>query len=426
MDDDDLEASLRRVMNSPSTRMPDSLVPLEVVYAGAGRRRARRRAASAVAGVSTVAVVLAGFGAWHLLDRQVPVAPLLTASSSTPANLQSQPPSSLASTSAVPTTAVPTSSGPTSSALVVPVGYSPISVTAISADRWWVLGSDGLVAATTDGGTSFALTSPMGLGRDARQIRFANNADGWAITGSSAGSNRGTLWATFDGGRTWAGVGGLDGAASAVEAGGGNVFATTQLSDGTWSVWTSPIGKNGWHKLGSLGAIVATQAPLLAVQSGRAVVVGSNQDKVRAWVFTPAGGRTELATPCTPDVGPADLSATASSMWLVCHNGSGDSLYSSSNATTWTPVPAATPLASRLSVGGIDATRAAVGLQDGTIRLVSTTALTATLGKGGPRTQNAWTYVAFTNPSDGFALEDPGGLLRTADGGLTWKAVDFS
>jgi photosystem II stability/assembly factor-like uncharacterized protein len=321
----------------------------------------------------------------------------------------------------------PTASASALAPLAVPAAFSPVSVTAIGPSQWWVLGSDGLVAATSDGGTTFALTSLDGLGRNALQLRFANGSDGWAVTGASASTSTGTavtLWSTTDAGRTWSGVRGLDGAVASVEAGGSSVFATVQRSDGTWSVWSSPISKNAWRKLGSLGAIVPTQRPLLAVQSGHAFVVGSNLDRVRTWVFSPDGTQTELAVPCTPDLGTGDLSATISSVWLVCHAGTADSLYRSTNATTWTPVPAASP-ASRLRVGAIDATHAAVGLQDGTIRLVSGASSTSTVAGGFPPTLGGWTYVAFTNTSDGFALEYAGALLRTTDGGLTWHTVKF-
>lgn len=430
MNDDDLESGLRRVLSDRSRRVPDALVLLDGVYAGASRRRARRRAASAVAGASSFVLVLAGFGAWHLLENRGSTPPGQLASGATPAVVPRTPTST---GPAQPTAAsvTPTPSSQTSARLPVPAAFSPVSVTAIGPSHWWVLGSDGLLATTTDAGATFALTAADGLGRDARVLRFATASDGWAVTGSAAGTSvvsptpALTLWSTTDGGRTWIGVRGLDGAASSVEAGGGTVFATTQRADGTWSVWASPVGADAWRKIGSLGAIVPSQRPLLAVQSGRAIVVGNNPDKVREWVFSPDGTSSQHAVPCTPDVGAGDLSATSSSVWLVCHNGTGDSLYSSTDATTWSAVPSATTVASRLQVGAIDGIRAAVGLQDGSIRLVATTSTAATLGTGGTRTVGGWSYVAFTNASDGFALDDAGTLLRTTNAGRTWSAVRF-
>jgi photosystem II stability/assembly factor-like uncharacterized protein len=428
MDDNDLESGLRRVLHDRSRRVPDTQIPLERVYAGAGRRRARRRAATAVAGASAFVVAVAGVAAWHVLGTagtpRATAAGPVASSDSTPAT-----PSSQVSPSASASSTGPSATSSAVAQLPVPAGFMALSVTAISASHWWVLGTDGLVAATVDGGRTFALTGPRGLGSGARTVRFANSADGWAVT-AAAGSVQGlTLWSTVDGGRTWAGVPGLDGAASAVEAGAGYVFATTQRSDGTWSVWSSAIGSSVWHRLGNLGVIVTNQTPLLAVQSGRAVVVGSNTDKVRAWVFSPDGTQTTLATPCTPDVGTADLSATsgpASSVWLVCHTGMADALYRSTDGATWTAVPGATPVSSRLRVGAIDPTHAAVGLQDGSIRQVTTTSspVSNPASVSGAHS-GGWSYIAFTNPSDGFAIDDFGVLLRTVNGGGTWSPVRF-
>jgi|GEM_PF-3271955 len=421
MDDDDLEAGLRRVLSQRSRQMSDNPVRLDAVYAGASRRRAHRRAASAVAGAALLLAVVAGFGAWHVAAGPAPV----VAAPSTPAPTFSSAlsPSPSVAVSSTPATATAQPSTTVARRLPVPTGFSPVSVTAISASHWWVLGSDGLLATTVDGGATFALTSPSGLGPDAQQVRFATNAVGWALTGTSSDPG-GSLWSTWDGGRTWAVVHGLDGPAYAVEAGGGTVFTITLVADGTWSVWGSPVGTSAWHRLGSLGAIVPGAIPRLAVQAGRAIIAGLNPNKVNVFVFAASGARTVAAAPCSPDLGPGDLSATVGSVWLTCHEGMGDGLYSSANGLTWTVVPSASPKVSRITVGAIDATGAAVGLQDGSLRLVSSASSAVTLGKGGPRTEGGWDYVAFTNPSDGFAINSlAASLLRTIDGGLTWTAV---
>ena len=421
-DDRDLEAGLRRVLRDQSRRVQDTSLALPALYAGAARRRARRRAATAVAGASAFVLVVAGFSTWHVLattgpTHHIAAGPVTTADTS-PATATAS-----SSQSATATSPRPASTSPTATVLAVPAGFQALSVTAISSSHWWVLGTDGLVATTTDGGHTFALTGLPGLGVRARTVRFANGSDGWAVTAASGSGQQQTLWATVDGGRTWTAVRGLDGVASAVEASHGWVFALTGRSDGTWSVWAAPVGASTWHRIGNVGVVVSSQTPLLAAQNGHAIVVASNTDRVRAWLVNPDGSSTQLATPCTPDVGTGDLSASTSSVWLVCHQGTADALYRSSDGSTWTAVPGASPVAGRLRVGAIDSLHAAVGLADGTIREVSVTSSTA--GSVSGSHQGGWDYIAFTTPSDGFAIDNDGALLRTVDGGATWAQVSY-
>ena len=423
MDDRDLETGLRRVLRDQSRRVQDGSIPLHTLYAGAARRRARRRAATAVAGASAFVIAVAGFSTWHVLATAGPtrlgaVGPAATAETT---RATATPSSSVSSTATAP---LPTSTGGAVTAPAVPAGFQAVSVTAVSSTHWWVLGADGLVATTTNGGHTFTLTGLPGLGARARTVRFANSSDGWAVTAASGSGLQPTLWATLDGGRAWTAIRGLDGAASSVEASHGWVFATVARSDGTWSVWAAPVGASSWRRIGSTGVVVSSQVPLLAALGGHAIVVASNTDRVRGWLLNPDGSSTQLTTPCTPDLGSGDLSASSSSVWLVCHTGMADALYRSSDGSVWTAVPGAAPVASRLRVGAIDSVRAAVGLPDGTIRQV--TGGSSSPGAVSGAHQGGWTYIAFTTPSDGFAIDDAGVLLRTVNGGAAWTPVSFS
>jgi photosystem II stability/assembly factor-like uncharacterized protein len=154
------------------------------------------------------------------------------------------------------------------------------------------------------------------------------------------------------------------------------------------------------------------------------VITASTSAAFRVWLYPATGAATSYAAPCTQDVGADDLSATTDSVWMVCVNGMGDSLYRSADGTAWSPVPAASPVVSRLKVGAIDSTHAAVGTQAKTIRLVRSDSSTVTVAHGVPSVVD-WTYLAFTNRSDGFALDDSGTLLRTTNGGVNWSRVLF-
>lgn len=423
MNDDDLESGLRRVLTDPSRRLPDSLVRLDAVYAGARRRRARRNAVTAVAGAGLVVVAIAAVGAWHVVGGGAPAPSTAggTTVATTPV-VGNQSPSTSAPASPAPSNSASATPGAVSAP--VPAGFSPVSVTAISPNHWWVLGNDGLVATTTDGGGSFSLVGdqhgPMpNLGAGAKQLRYANSADGWAISAGHAPDF--SFFETTDGGDVWSAVR-LDGDVTAVEAGGGNVFALTHRANGTWGLSVSVVDRDTWHSVTSLGTL--TQPPLLAVQSGHAVIAAWNSAGFRVWLFQPSGAATSSTGPCTPDLGAGDLSATTGGVWIACHTGTADSIYRSDGGTAWSSVAVTTGSATRFKVGAIDGSTAAAGLQDGTIALVSDKGLTAS--SEGPWTGEVWNYLAFTNKSDGFALGGDGVLLRTTDGGHSWTEVGFS
>ena len=147
MSDEELEAGLRRVLADPARRLPDSLVPLERVHAGARRRKARRQAITAAAGASTLlaaVVVFAGIG--HLAGRtRTPASGGSATGVVSSQDLQSPTAGSQPAKPIVPSASI----------RPVPAGFTPISVTAISPQRWWVLGKAGGLATTTDGGQSW-------------------------------------------------------------------------------------------------------------------------------------------------------------------------------------------------------------------------------------------------------------------------------
>ena len=147
----------------------------------------------------------------------------------------------------------------------VPAGFTPMSATFVSADTGWVLGTAPCskspctsILRTRDGGRSWrgipAPRATLGQPDSGRYggvavVRFADNTDGWAAVGQ--------LWATHDGGGSWhqLRIGGPGSVVSALETGGGYVFASTSNcpSQGSSScaqtgrVYASPIGRDQWR-----------------------------------------------------------------------------------------------------------------------------------------------------------------------------------
>jgi photosystem II stability/assembly factor-like uncharacterized protein len=423
MNDDDLEADLRRVLADPGRRLPDTLVPLELVHAGARRRKARRQAVAAVAGASAgVLVVVAFVGISHLSHG-----PTNVSAGHTPGTSDTV---SVSATTGISADTSPTaSSSPSAVAsqgpVPVPAGFTPVSVTAVNDQRWWVLGTGGQIAATTNAGRTFVLVSDSatsGLPSDAVEMRFADKLHGWAVSEPVNQTGNGVLWQTSDGGTTWQ-RSSLAAPVGTVELGGGMAYVLTQPKPGTWAVWVGAADlSTSLRPAGTLGSTY--QMPLLAVQSGRAILAANTTSG--AWVWRVGTSGTQRSTsPCDPSLGPTSISATVGSVWLTCANGSADSAWRSDDGSTWTAVPSTgfTGPATRMVVGAIDAQHAAIGLQSASIALVSAKGWLARAH--GQFAIGGWQYLAFTNQSDGFALDDGNRLLRTTDGGATWTQITF-
>ena len=435
MTDRDLEADLRRVLADPAHRLPDTLVPLDRVHDGARRRKERRHSMAAVAAAGAVLVAVAfSYGVTRL------TAPTRQAISGTGVGgvtpLTKQPSADNGSATATPTP-TPTPSISTTAAAVrgpqpVPADFSPVSVTAASTSRWWVLGNGGRIASTSDGGQTFRLVggaASTGLPGDAVELRFAKDrANGWAVAPSSLASTA-SLWRTADGGQTWRSVK-TAGAVAAIELGGGEAYALQRSSTNDWTLWQAAAdGSTGWGVVSKLG--VMSSQPLLAVQGGRAIVAATDAGKVRTWVIG-GGTSTPIASPCDPSLGATDLSATGQGVWISCAQGTGDGLWRMAGMT-WAMVQDP-GLVSRRTVGAIDDSRAVVGLQNGQIYVLdaggpgTTAALPASVTASG---DVQWNYLAFTNATAGFALgfdqvAQTSLLLRTTDGGQHWSKVSFS
>jgi hypothetical protein len=327
------------------------------------------------------------------------------------------------------------------------LGLSPVSVTFVSPGDGWVLGrgvcssaSCAAIARTADGGRTWLggaapdapiFPGPSDVAPGVSGLRFADARNGWAFGPD--------LWATHDGGSTWArlAIPGLTGGTqvAALEAADGVVHAV--VLDGTdYRVATSPIGTDDFQL--SPVRVPVGAGPVPAVQlvlSGSAGWLLENDRTVVAGARLVNGTWTSWQPPCTDVVGPAYLAASSpTELAAACDVGlwgtpAGDHLYlSHDGGSRFVEAGATLPLqmiaeaaaasASTIVVAGSDASGA---LLVATFDAGRTWAAVARLGAV------TITDLGFTTPTQGVAIATPEGgpasLLETRDGGRTWRAI---
>ena len=361
-------------------------------------------------------------------------------------------PSSAATTAAATTPAAsgPTATSPASTAAAVPAGgpvpsgFAATSVTFVSTDEAFVLGTapcatkpcTSIVRTLNRGATWVGLPAPVvplgtrynvtGSQAAAWGIRFADQAHGFVFgTG---------LWQTSDGGEHWAAVASPGGPIADLEVIDSQVLALTSgalyrrpLAGGSWSVVTQV----------SNPSVIATQARVAAVLDGSKVIVTSD------------GGlsTTTEATPCNA-IGVAEPSSVAvtgsGSLALLCAGGAAagsvqKTVYVSDDlGAQWTkagsPPNGGDPAALSAGTPG----QLVVAAESGASELYYS-------ADGGGQWSTAWyagdggqgfNDLGFTTTSDGVvvrgpAISDgngegrPGQLLLSSNGGATWQAVTW-
>ncbi len=363
-----------------------------------------------------------------------------------------------ASSSAATTTPTPSGEAVAPSPSVsavgpIPADFKPLSVTFVSADMGWVLGSTGcgsercpVIVNSVDGGRTWArveapattvstapelfggLPTPTGV----TEIRFADRQDGW-IFGPD-------LWATHDGGQTWkqVAVPGLAGApVVALEASAGTVHAAFWDETGVpFRLATSPVGSDAWRL--SPTDVPVGAGPVPSVQLVLAGTTGwllENDRTVIAGARLVGGTWQTWQPPCLDVVGPALLAAgTAQDLIAACDVGlwatpQGEHLYRSTDSgQTFAEAGPRLPVDSVTAIGAPNASTivAAGGGSNGVAEVVASYdgghTWTVVLRPG-----QAVTYLGFTTATQGVMLTSGaaghGQLLMTRDGGRTWATV---
>ena len=372
----------------------------------------------------------------------------------TPAGAAAGTPSAAAGT--------PAASGPAGSATgsgtfpaggPVPAGFAATSVTFVSPEQAFVLGTAPCAHApctsivrTLDRGASWrglpAPVVPLGQPQDSAGpavwgIRFADPGHGFVFGDG--------LWETTDGGEHWAAAAGPGGSILSLEVIDGQVLALTSgcgAQSGcaqTGTLVRRPVFGGAWHVVTQVSEpdTIATQARVAAVLDGSEVIVTGNGGLTYAAHAAPCAtqgvawpssvavsGPNGLALLCA---GSAAMGSVAKTVYVSDDLGAHwTKAGSPANGGDPAGIAAATPAqlvvaaesgASWLYHSGDSAARWGTAFQ---------------AGDGG----QGWNDLGFTTTTDGVVVHGPavsndnkegrpGQLLLTSDGGATWRAVRF-
>jgi hypothetical protein len=412
------------------------------------RKRAVHLALVSMAVAAAVALTACGTGSSSAGRPSAGPSPSRTVNAAAAPTTKSPP----VTATATPSSPVP-AGGPVTATGKVPAGFAATSVTFVSADEAFVLGTSPCaqarctsIEATLNRGVSWtglpAPVVPLGdpyanSGQAAVWgIRFASPEDGFLFGNG--------LWVTTDGGERWTAIASPGGSIVDLEVIDGQLLALSYacsaqsgcaelgalyrraLSGGPWSVVT-PVSE---------ARVIATQAQVAAVLDGDSVVVTSD------------GGLTfaTRATPCpAPATGGSAVAVTGpDSLALLCAGGAAmgsvqKTVYVSDNlGATW--ATAGSP-----PFGGDP-----WGISAGTTAQLTVAASSGASwlyysADGGAQWSVAYKGIdggagfndlGFTTTSEGVAVNGPvygngdpyglpGQLLLTSDGGASWTAVRF-
>ena len=360
--------------------------------------------------------------------------------------MASASPSPVASASAS-ATASPSTPAPTPIA-----GFEAASVTFVSSQDGWVLGTVGgslALARTQDGGTTWTSVTPPPTGfytgsgsTGVSGIRLANQQDGWAYGYD--------LFATQNGGASWTQVA-LPGLNSST---GGTPIQDLETSDGSvdavitgssgFVIDTAPDGSNAWTSSPTTLAYGAGPVPdaQLVLQGSSGWVVENDRGVARG-ARLQSGSWATWTPPCTATGGPAVLApSSAANLFAVCSQGiwasgpvSVRAYVSTTAGSSFTELASALPFTSP-QVGRYGDSPPAAASPSTSVLAVGNGGDILTSFDGGSTWSNTYAgagstsldYVGFTTSSEGVAIEasptsSTGLLVMTRDGGHTWAAV---
>lgn len=318
-----------------------------------------------------------------------------------------------------------------------------MSVTAISADTFWMLGTAPCedppctsIVATTRGGRGAAFfglpapRAPLSIEDSGRRgvadLRFANDHDGFAFGPD--------LYVTHDGAATWARVE-VPGKIEALEAAAGRAFAVVARG-GRTSLMSTEVSSDGWRRV-ALPRNATPFADSLALHGRDLWVMAGGGTSQRQLFHSSDQGKTfeSLENPCDAQLG-ARLAPTDSEVvWGLCVTGMQASVVRSRDGgqSFSSPVPEQPELPNSSVLGARGEEVAYAGGACGPLfRLpVAQPAQPALRGScSGARLD--WSFAGFTDAENGFAARRAfrDGRLRaqmwhTTDGGVTWTELSF-
>ncbi|MGH9101848.1 MAG: WD40/YVTN/BNR-like repeat-containing protein [Acidimicrobiales bacterium] len=339
----------------------------------------------------------------------------------------------------------------------IPPGFLPQSITFVSPDQGFVLGTASCASApctavlrTTDAARSWAsiqapkvpLGNPAKGGSSVDEMRFADAHDGWAFGA--------TLWSTHDGGASWSAVslpGSLAGdQVLALAASGGRVDAVVappaQSASGTAQLITTPASSDSWSAVPGVSVPGAYDASLVLQGGAGWLVVGRRGAAPQYFRTTGGSGLVCDQAPCgAGPTEPALAAADSTHLFAVCAGGvaAGQQpkavLASSDAGASFAQVGAAPASGDLDGVTAASPSVVVVAAASGTSVLSRSTdgghswstALDDSSSGGAP-----FHDLGFTTPSQGIVIEgaaDVNGLtsrlLLSRDSGASWQPVSF-
>jgi hypothetical protein len=348
----------------------------------------------------------------------------------------------------------------------VPANFRPSSVTFIGTQTGWVIGQAGTpgncatqyctsVARTDDAGKTWTgvpapVTGPADGATGVSQIRFLSGADGWAFGPQ--------LYATHDGGHTWARVA-TDGLrVTDLETVGSRAFALFASCTGTgpafaddcasYTLYSSPAAADDWTPVGPATSGLSGGAASLVLTQTRGYLLAPDRMLYSGPVNGPVNGSAPwqrvASIPCPVGPSLADgqptgallAAADTANLVLACASSSAPGtqqakqVFTSANGgMTWQNAGAAPGLGLATSVAAtpdgtyVLATGQGIDVQPAGSGAWQAATLT------GPAPAGGFGYVGMTTDAQGIALPaDPaaGTVWFTFDGGKTWRPFALS
>lgn len=334
----------------------------------------------------------------------------------------------------------------------VPAGFAAASVTFVSPEVGWALGTSSCVPVpcltllrTADAGSTWTrvgtppavFAAPRLATSGVGAVRFADARNGWLFSPD--------LWSTHDGGAHWRQVS-LPGVAQAspvarLEAAGGMVHAAVFDNTGTVAIETAAVAGDAWHRSTTTIPLGAGPVPDvdLALHGGEGWIVENDRTVVGGARFH-NGEWLAWQPPCSSSGGPAVLAAsTATDLFALCNEGvwSGGppavrTYTSRDGGATFQRSAATFPLAAGGAVASARPSRAVVAASGpgGGLQLLLTTDGGATSAPVYRGPSAGADDLGFTTAEQGVVIEAAPGmtgpLLMTRDGGHSWQAVAFA